>query len=96
MVGDVAELLTALQGATPTMLIGIALCLAGFFVYAGLKIINLLGNHLIHAIGAATAELEKLNAHEVVEAAELRKQTDSLLEIKMAVGTADVAARSKS
>lgn len=75
------------------MAVALALGLAGFFVYAGLKIINLLGNHLIHAIGAVHTELVALNAHEVIEANELRRQTDTLHEISTAVGTADTAAR---
>ena len=73
-----AEILTALQGATPMMALVLALGLAIFVVWSGLKIINLLGNHLIHAIGDLKAELITLNKHETVEQAELIKQTASL------------------
>ena len=89
--GDIANILTSLQDATPLMILGLFMLLVGFVIYAGTKIINLLGNHMIHALGDLKHELEELNAHEVVEANELRNQSSSLTSINDALATDTIA-----
>ena len=88
---DIASILTALQGATPMMILGLITLLVGFVIYAGTKIINLLGNHMIHAIGDIKTELINLNIHESVETVELKAQSIALRDISNALNTDAIA-----